>query len=331
MEKLRKGFNIIITIAVLAIFATSLSYGSNLYSARINEIMRKIVYYIILFVCIVAIVYFAIYIFTLIKKEFHNIRVCGDPLFEKIDQYKMCWTRDKYYYIKIIQIINLYYGENGEVNNLVKNKEIDRLYARAKFLYMQNSLTDNLSTYYFSLIISILASFFCKMYDSESSLVQVVCLVLTCLAFTVICLSSYAFKRENNSNINYVRKYEKKLLSEKIKKLEAEFVINLEDEKFLETKQLVIDELIRIRKKTIRKKKIEKVENDINQVTQLDLCIGEENGCHLREILINGKKGYLVYDREKGKENKHFGEANLINEEYFTLYQILKRYDLISY
>lgn len=41
--------------------------------------------------------------------------------------------------------------------------------------------------------------------------------------------------------------------------------------------------------------------------------------------------GCLVYDREKGKENNYIGELNLINQDYSILYQILNRYDLISY
>ena len=39
----------------------------------------------------------------------------------------------------------------------------------------------------------------------------------------------------------------------------------------------------------------------------------------------------MVYDLEKGKENNYMGELNLINEDYSILYQILNRYDLISY
>lgn len=41
--------------------------------------------------------------------------------------------------------------------------------------------------------------------------------------------------------------------------------------------------------------------------------------------------GGLVYDREKGIENNYIGELNLINQEHSILYQILNRYDLISY
>ena len=63
----------------------------------------------------------------------------------------------------------------------------------------------------------------------------------------------------------------------------------------------------------------------------MDLCIGDYNSCYIQKIYINGVVGCLVYDREKGKENNYIGELNLINQDYSILYQILNRYDLISY
>ena len=121
------------------------------------------------------------------------------------------------------------------------------------------------------------------------------------------------------------------LLLQKITDLEKELTITGDDEQILETKQIVINELIRIRQKKKLKKQKEKLETDIKQVGQLDLCIGDYNACYIQKIYINGVVGCLVYDREKGKENNYIGELNLINQEYSILYQILNRYDLISY
>ena len=59
-----------------------------------------------------------------IKRGTHNIRECDDELFKKIDQYRKCWGESKYHYIKQIQIINLYYKENGKVDELVKKGKL---------------------------------------------------------------------------------------------------------------------------------------------------------------------------------------------------------------
>ena len=73
------------------------------------------------------------------------------------------------------------------------------------------------------------------------------------------------------------------------------------------------------------------METDIKQIGKLDLCIGDYSTCYIQKIYINGVVGCLVYDRERGKENSYIGELNLINQEYSKLYQILNRYELISY
>ena len=121
------------------------------------------------------------------------------------------------------------------------------------------------------------------------------------------------------------------MLLQKITDLEKELTITGDDEQILETKQIVINELIRIRQKKKLKKQKEKLETNKKQVGQLDLCIGDYNTCYVQKIYINGVVGCLVYDREKGKENNYIGELNLINQDYSILYQILNRYDLISY
>ena len=68
------------------------------------------------------IVYFVICGILIMKRGIHNIKKCDDEIFRKIDQYKKCWGEDKHYYIKQIQIINLYYEEGGKVDELVKQR-----------------------------------------------------------------------------------------------------------------------------------------------------------------------------------------------------------------
>ena len=130
---------------------------------------------------------------------------------------------------------------------------------------------------------------------------------------------------------NNIDEYERKLLMDKIRDLENELIITDQDEQILETKQVVINKLIEIRQKKKLKKQKEKLETDIKQVGQLNLCMGDYTTYYIQKINIKGVSGCLVYDLEKGKENNYMGELNLINEDYSILYQILNRYDLISY
>lgn len=169
------------------------------------------------------------------------------------------------------------------------------------------------------------------MMECESVLLMFVWMVTILLSFFGIVLSRYAEKGQAGSYRYYIDKYERDLLLQKITDLERELTITGDDEQILETKQIVINELIRIRQKKKLKKQKEKLETDIKQVGQLDLCIGDYDTCYIQKIYINGVAGCLVYDREKGIENNYIGELNLINQEYSILYQILNRYDLISY
>lgn len=333
MEKWKKRYITITTIiAIIACVPTPLFvYKVDQLPSGMVEVIKIILSSIFLLVAVAMIIYFIICGILIMKRGIHNIKKCDDELFKKIEQYKDCWCEDKNYYIRQIQIINLYYEEGGKVDELVKNKEIERLYARADFLLIQNSLFDNLITCFYSLVISVIASFVCQMMECESVLIMFVLMVIILFFFFGIILSRYAEKGQAGSYRYYIDEYERELLLKKIIDLEKKLMITGDDEQVLEMKQIVINELIRIRQKTKLKKQKEKLEIDIKKVGQLDLCIGDYNSCYIQKIYIKGVAGCLVYDREKGKENNYIGELNLINREYSILYQILNKYDLISY
>ena len=333
MGKWKKRYSVVTAIIFVTTCVATVAflYNDNHLPVGTVEIIRKILNLIFLLIAVAMIVYFVICGILIMKRGIHNIKKCDDELFRKIDQYKKCWGEDKHYYIKQIQIINLYYEEGGKVDELMKNKEIERLYARADYLSIQNSLFDNFITCFYSLVISVIASFVCQMMECESVLLMFVWMITILLFFFGIILLRYAEKGQAGSYRYYIDEYERDLLLQKIADLEKELTITGDDEQILETKQIVINELIRIRQKKKLKKQKEKLETDIKQVGQLDLCIGDYNTCYIQKIYINGVVGCLVYDREKGKENNYIGELNLINQEYSILYQILNRYDLISY
>lgn len=333
MEKWKKCYIFSVAIIfVIACIATGVfAYNASSLSVGVAELIRIIVVLIFLLIAVLMLAYFVICGILIMKQGIHNVKKCDDELFKEIDKYKRCWGEDKNYYIKQIQIINLYYKEGGKVDELVNNKEIERLYARADFLLIQNSLFDNLVTCFSSLAISVIASFVCQMMECKSVLLTLVWMITIILSFFGIALSRYAQKGQAGSYRYFIDEYERGLLLQKIMSLENELTITSDDEQILETKQVVINELIRIRQKEILKRKIEKLETDIKQVGQLNLCIGDYNMCYIQKIYINGIVGYLVYDREKGKDNNYIGDLNLISHDYSILYQILNRYGLITY
>ena len=235
-------------------------------------------------------------------------------------------------YVKNIQIINFYYQKNGKVDELVSKHEIGRLFARLDFLSARHSLYENLITCFYSLVISILASVMYQLLqDKNGSVLCGIGVLATMFAFAVTVLLRYIVRGKSGSYKYLVDEYEKGLLLHKINVLEQSLTITDEDKKILETKQIIINELIRLIEKGRDKKQKEKIKDDMKCIEQLDLCLGDYSECYMQKIYINNQACYLVYDCEKGKDNNYIGELNLINQEYSILYEILKRYDLISY
>ena len=334
MGKWKKCYQIVFLIDIITVIVGAsviFAYKNNYLPVEMLEPIKIIIIGINVLIITVAFVCFVIYIIFRMKKAIHNINNCDDVLFEKIDQYRKCWNEGNDFYIKQIQIINLYYKKGGKVDKLVENKEIERLYARADFLSNSTSLYNDLITCFYSLAISFISSLFFQIIGIKNQVIVLLSGAMMVFAFFAIVLLRYDKKGLNGSYIHYINEYERMLLLPKITGLEKKIMITDDDEQILETKQVVINELICIRKKKKMKKEKEELEMDIKSVERLDLCIGKYDTCYIREIYINGVVGCLVYDREKGKENNYIGELNLINQEYSKLYQILNKYNLISY
>lgn len=83
---------------------------------------------------------------------------CDDELFSLIDQSKKCYIKNENFYRRQIKIINFYYQKDGKVDELVSNKQIERLFAREDFLLKQKNLYNDFATYFYSLTISMIAS-----------------------------------------------------------------------------------------------------------------------------------------------------------------------------
>lgn len=266
---------------------------------------------------------------SLITRSVHNIKKCDDEIFEEIDKYRRRWGERNDHYIMYIQKINFLYRENGEVEKLVLNKEIDRLYKRYDFLDVQNNLYEVLMTAMSSMGISVLASILCTITQDENEFVIGVVLVLTVLSFFVIILYRYNEKGQMGSFDHCIYEYEKKLLMEKIEKLERSLTVDEEEIDILETKHIIINALIdKISKKKSKKNK-KQMEVDIETVEALNLYVKDYNKYVKQEITVNGKTCYLLYEKQVEKDENKTSVPEFANEAYKSLNEILKKYKLI--
>ena len=152
-----------------------------------------------------------------VKRGFHNLRKCDDALFENIDFYKISSKDD---YLCKIAIINLYYKTNGAVDELVKRSELYRLYARKDFLTVRNNLYNDLTTYFYSLIISIIASIFCELTNMNDVWQATSGIFAIAIMFIIVMSFKYVNRGQDGSYAYQVEGFELKLLEDKINRLE---------------------------------------------------------------------------------------------------------------
>ena len=265
---------------------------------------------------------------NIVKKALHNLNKCDDEVFADIDRYIHKMGETSQAYIDVIKKINSIY--NGEkVDEIIKNLDITRLYARVDFLQKRLSLFGYLTSNMQSIFVSIGIVVFFVQYTTEFLTVISVCVLIVSLI--IIFLLPYFKRGQAGSYRNLVLEHELKLLNEKIEELQSGLANDEMDEKLIEAKQVIIEQLYQIKKEADRKQR-GKIEDDIRQISNLDLCVGKSNRAYkVVPIYVKKRKCYLVYDKEKGIENNYVGELNLINKEYSILYSILSKYEMISY
>lgn len=118
------------------------------------------------------------------------------------------------------------------------------------------------------------------------------------------------------------------MLQKKIARLHRKMLICDKDQQVLETKQIVINALIKIIKKN--KKKKEEIEEDIRQIEQIRLFIGNKTEYEMCSIRIDNQMACIALTpTPKINEGAYDIEERLINSNYIALYEILKKYNLI--
>ncbi len=241
-----------------------------------------------------------------VKHGIHNLRECDDELFEKIDYFNYGWSDNNTTYMNKIRIINLYYKDGGEVDELVKKKEIVRLFARKSFLSIRNNLSQDLTTCFYSLIISVIASFVFQISQYENSLKILMNSVVIVMIFFMIIFMKYYKRGEYGSYTYQIEEYELELLSEKIAELENLLQADENDEKILRTQQTVLKDLIDKKRKTKNKKKQKVLIEDIEKVEILNLSLEDVCNYQLNEISFNNNVGYIAYSVDENEKINGF-------------------------
>lgn len=299
---------------------------------KICKSLAVVVLITLLIAMLMVVVYFVIVSCIGIKLVLHNINECNDPLFKTIDKYRLYWKEEKGYYRRQLQIINLYYKEGGEVDKLVKNEEIERLYERYDFLKEKSAFFEYIVTCASSLIISVIASFVYSMISEEKNILVILgVIILVIMLFGSVLFFRYAERGQMGSYKYMLYEYESKLLQQKIEKLSNKLVFSPENEKIIKMQNMVLKELIKIKDGEKDRKKKKVVEKDIVEISKLDLTNYDNYNCWEQQVYINGNKAYLVYNKEKEPKDNDKGEGDLINKEYVMLVNILNKYKLLAY
>ncbi len=253
-----------------------------------------------------------------VKHGFHNLKKCDDEIFENIDYHTVVSQAD---YISKIKIINYYYQDNGNVDKLCENKEIDRLYARKDFLSVRKNLYNDLTTYFYSLVISIIASFFCDTAKLKDSWQLAINIGVVVIAFFIAILMKYVKRGQDGSFSYQIEEFELRLLENKIHRLEDKIAANEDVTKILITRQYVIKELQKCYSKAIRKKAKEVIHKDIDKIRQLQLSLDACSKYELRKVFINDYVGYLAYVNDCD-----IADDTFVNDDFRVLYQIICKY-----
>ena len=130
---------------------------------------------------------------------------------------------------------------------------------------MKKSIINELIMYVTSLIISVIASYICHMMQYKNIWIIIIWIVVIVFSFLFIVFIRYEERGQMGSYIHYVYEYERQLLIDKIKATEKNMIIVESDEQVLETKQIVLKSLIKIRLKKKFQKKRKEIENDIKK------------------------------------------------------------------
>lgn len=331
MKKTQKILRIFaITAFFIAVISTVLIHLNNKKIVEIHFVDIKNICLGAIILCILVLIEeFLQIIFVgvgVIKKGYHNIKCCDDELFAEIDKHMYCYKESNLYYINLIRIINLYYREEGPIDKLAKEKQIERLFLRNDFLHKQKNLHEELSTLFNSFAISLIVGLLGGSLTDDNAFITLVVALVMASSFFVIFFIKYVYRGQGGICLNQIYEYEIAKLEEKISNLQKTFIISNEDEKYINTQQVALKELVKKKNKDRKYKKDTTIIEDIYDLSNVDLCIIEDNNIYDKKLHINNQEVYFAYK----KSEDCCLESTFANGGFEKVYNILSKYELID-
>ena len=310
-------------IWLMFVFATRIF--SDFISAVSSKILSLIQDILGIGLYVMPLVFLFIMIYTfyqIIRIGLSNLRNCDDDLFSHIDEFSALSEEEG---LTKLRVINFYYRSKGEVDNLIEKRKLFRLFARRDFLQTRAHLFDDLITFFYSLIISIIASIMFNEME-KSTIVSIINVLLTIICFFVVVLLKYVKRGQDGSYSYQVEEYELSLLNKKIELLENSLILSQADFDVIKTKHTVISTLKRLRKKTRSRKKRRDFSDAIDQVEGLNLSLDNYSNYVKEKYNIDGKEIFMYYRINNNTKEKRLCATG----EYKCLEKIIKHYNLIE-
>jgi len=267
---------------------------------------------------IVMVVLLIIFMILHINSGINCVIKYDDAPFSRIDNAENCInSQEDYSYV--VNIINDIYKEGGEVEQLINDGEVGRLFKRQDFLYKKMGFNEDIENIMWAIIVSTGVSYiFTTLNSVQNQFDQTVCLLLMLGFWVVLCLSLFVNKYNDKYNPNSYKlialKYESDQLHNKIMSLSKGYSINELKFKMFEMREKLYelktcdDNSVKCYKKEI--KKIERIVNDVSFYGDLigTPLIVESHDKRL--FYVADKKGKPI--DENNKEIKRF--IDLIDE-----------------
>ena len=251
--------------------------------------------------------------------SFRNMKSCGDLLFDELDDFRLHCGESKEHYQDMINAIDYFYMDGGKVDNNI-GSNLKRLYGRLEYLKKGIALNEHMVTCVTSLGLSIAAAIFFEVAlgGVQNSVLVLLAVLLGLIVF--MCVLLYPYSDLYKSGERQVMVYELKCLEKKIERAESENIILHRDEDIMFSRRNILN-VLNDMNKGVFKKRGKELFQDIKTVERLNLYVQEIGECRKERFTIGktGREGVLLFDLT----------GNLVNEEYQTLYRILRKYMLV--
>lgn len=277
---------------------------------------------------------FEIVIYILITgavKGVHNIKHCDIPTFEELDRYRRHYGNQSKAVKRTIEMINLYYKKNGKIDQeFVKPLDLQSLYIRYDFLEKDIEFGNDVKTVVITLVMAIIYSILQTGFTYAQSNNQKIeiqgSLIMFIVPFLILLIFVFGriYKGQFNSFFHYVSKYEMELLTKKINKVESKIKIKEDQEAVKKMQYWLMHSLYKYKDKKVKKKNEKmKIERDIKEIANLDLCKNVPKHTVMIPVDKNGEYKYYYMEKFSGPE---IDSDVVFKSDQYKYYKIYSKY-----